>query len=111
MPIFDLDYANPMNKLTAKFNRQNMLRELTTLMQSYDEPLTFESLNSRGTTLLPVGNKPLNDVLEEMIEQTEQGDDIVKNIFHCGTQLFHSCMKIIPVMIIVIKLKNVLTWR
>jgi len=75
MPIFDLDYANPMNKLTAKFNRQNMLRELTTLMQSYDEPLTFESLNSRGTTLLPVGNKPLNDVLEEMIEQTEQGDD------------------------------------
>eukprot|EP00985_Skeletonema_marinoi_P015121 scaffold7737_cov180-Skeletonema_marinoi.AAC.1 len=39
--------SNPMNKLTAKFNRQNMLRELTTLMQSYDEPLTFESLNSR----------------------------------------------------------------
>ena len=91
IPIFDMDYALPMDKLRATWNRQNMLRELTTLMGSYNEPLTFESLNSRrdrSTTLLPVGNAPLNDVLEETIKQAEQGDDgaAVKSILKFLTE-------------------------
>jgi hypothetical protein len=47
LPLFNMDQRSSARNMLPKMHRQNMLRELTTLMASYGDALEFESLNSR----------------------------------------------------------------
>jgi len=114
LPLFNMDQRSSARNMLPKMHRQNMLRELTTLMASYGDALEFESLNSRQNTKLQtftVSGNQVHDFLLFPKTMLFFSAPIVVTTLNCGMQLLRLFTKRILVKHIASKPRKLLIWQ